>query len=144
MAHYVATVAAANEWRNKATRVPLFFLKARRASPVQSSLSIMRRSRSRDLNCEKQVHAMRERGTRLFYSQLSGVLGKVGWHFCQGVLPAIDDAISAFTRMRALRLGAAFRSRSFDQARTLELVLLQTMDLEIVSGTKWLSKKQHG
>jgi len=73
---------------------------------------------------------------RRFYSQLSGVLGKMGWHFCQGILSAIDDAISAFTRMRALRLGATFRSRSLDQARTLELVLLRTMDLEIVSDTK--------
>lgn len=71
-----------------------------------------------------------------FYLQLSGVLGEVGWHFRQGVLPAIDDPISAFTRMRALRFSAAFRSRSLNQARTLELVLLQIIGLEVVSSMK--------
>ena len=86
---------------------------------------------------------MREHGARQFYLQLCGILGKVSWYFRQGVLSAIDDPISAFTRMRALGLSAAFRSRSLDQARTFELVLLQTMGLEVVLGTKWVNEKRY-
>lgn len=43
----------------------------------------------------------------MVYEQLDRVLGKMGGHLRQRILPAVDDTIGASARMRALRFRAA-------------------------------------